>query len=121
MADARTACPDWLDPAAQTEWLRQIETDQIDPLELDTLAVSCFVHSLRQRVGEASTSLGSTAVDDQLATERQRLLTILTDLEERLTSDLKRLSTPPDLSSDASEREPRPTQILVLDEGPSDP
>jgi len=113
---ARMACPDWLDGAARNEWHRLVGDEGIGPENHETLAVYSFVVSLRQRVRMVAEIVRSTAGVDSRTDRRQDLLTVLTELEERLASDVRDLSVTLGIE-DEGPGQRRPTRILILDEG----
>lgn len=113
---ARMACPDWLDDAARNKWHRLVGDDRFGPESQETLAVYSFVVSLRQRVRTVEEIVRSTAGGDSWADRRQDLTTVLTELEERLASDVRDLSVTLGIEDEGPGKR-RPTRILILDEG----
>ena len=113
---ARMACPDWLDDAARNEWHRMIGDDRIGPEHHETLAVYSFVVSLRQRVRATEKILRVAGSEGPASAERTELLMVLTELEERLTSDLLALSATLGIDTIRPVQRHR-TRILILDEG----
>lgn len=119
MTDPQTACPDWLDDAAKSEWRRWIDTGRIDRRDGEALAVYSFVSSLRQRVGAVAEALKKSAAEEGLEPEYHGLITVVSEIEERLAADLTGLSATLGISPDPRGVR-RPTRILILDEGPFD-
>jgi len=119
MTKARQACPDWLDYEARNEWNRLIGDDLIGHDQPEALAVYSFVFSLRHRVRAAVDTLRTAGRNRPSSPERQRLVSALTDLDERLTTDLMDLSTTLGIQ-EGKPGQRRPTRILILDEGVAD-
>jgi hypothetical protein len=119
MTERWKMCPGWLDDAAKAEWRRRIDSGDIGPGDHEALAVYAFVISLRQRVCDVEKNLLAAEGAAYSSPDRQGLLRVLTDLDERLAFDLWGLSVA--LGIDDGGGSPRrPTTILVLDEGADD-